>query len=97
MADVLTGSEGLDWFLFNVDGDGDAARKDKATDLSNREVYSDADLEFIGAPDRPPWPVQPAARWGRRTLRSPWGRQVRSDGNTPEAPPGCVFAQNTKH
>ena len=31
-ADVLTGSSGQDWFIFNMDGDGGV--KDKATDLS---------------------------------------------------------------
>jgi Ca2+-binding RTX toxin-like protein len=46
--DVLTGSAGQDWFLFNVDGDGDAKKKDKATDLSATEFA--ADLDFITGP-----------------------------------------------
>jgi Ca2+-binding RTX toxin-like protein len=42
--DLLTGSSGLDWFLFNVDGE-DEAKRDKATDLSAQEFASD--LDFI--------------------------------------------------
>src|SRR5205823_4300592 len=41
VVDVLTGDTGLDWFLFNVDGDGDPTKKDKATDLSAQEFASD--------------------------------------------------------
>ena len=44
--DVLTGSAGLDWFLFNQDGDGGA--KDKVTDLSAQEFASD--MDFITGP-----------------------------------------------
>jgi uncharacterized delta-60 repeat protein len=39
-ADVLTGSAGTDWFLFNADGDNQSTR-DKATDLSALEFASD--------------------------------------------------------
>jgi Ca2+-binding RTX toxin-like protein len=42
--DVLTGSEGQDWFFANLDGDNDAA-KDKITDLSAIEFAND--LDFI--------------------------------------------------
>jgi len=45
--DVLTGSAGQDWFLFNADGDNDAA-KDKATDLHASEF--DSDIDFINGP-----------------------------------------------
>jgi Ca2+-binding RTX toxin-like protein len=48
VADVLTGDTGLDWFLFNVDGDGDAKKKDKVTDLTAQEFASD--LDFITGP-----------------------------------------------
>jgi Ca2+-binding RTX toxin-like protein len=44
--DILTGSEGMDWFLFNADGDGDPTTKDKATDLRVGEFFSESDLEF---------------------------------------------------
>lgn len=43
-ADVLTGSAGQDWFLFNADGDNQA-KKDKVTDLSAAEFADD--LDFI--------------------------------------------------
>jgi len=43
--DTLTGSAGLDWFLFNFDGDADPKKRDKATDLSASEFASD--LDFI--------------------------------------------------
>lgn len=46
--DTLTGDLGLDWFLFNVDGDGDPKKKDKATDLSAAEFADD--LDFINGP-----------------------------------------------
>ncbi len=42
--DVLTGEGGLDWFLFNADGDNEA-RKDKVTDLGAAEFADD--LDFI--------------------------------------------------
>lgn len=45
VVDVLTGDTGQDWFLFNVDGDGDPTKKDKVTDLSAQEFA--ADLDFI--------------------------------------------------
>ena len=45
--DVLTGSAGQDWFLFNADGDNNAA-KDKATDLHASEFASD--IDFINGP-----------------------------------------------
>ncbi len=41
--DILTGSAGQDWFLFNADGDNNAA-KDKATDLHASEFGSDIDF-----------------------------------------------------
>jgi Ca2+-binding RTX toxin-like protein len=43
-ADVLTGSAGQDWFLFDVEGDS-STRKDKASDLS-AVAFAD-DLDFI--------------------------------------------------
>ena len=46
--DVLTGSAGQDWFLFNVDGDGDTKKKDKVTDLSASEFATD--IDFITGP-----------------------------------------------
>lgn len=45
--DMLTGSSGTDWFLFNKDGDGGV--KDKATDLSTFEALYAQDLDFIYA------------------------------------------------
>jgi len=42
--DVLTGSSGQDWFLFNQDGENNSV-KDKVTDLSATEFA--ADLDFI--------------------------------------------------
>ena len=42
--DVLTGDGGLDWFLFNADGDNEA-KKDKVTDLNAAEFADD--LDFI--------------------------------------------------
>src|SRR4051794_23153027 len=44
--DILTGSAGQDWFLFNADGD--ARKKDKVTDLSAAEFA--VDLDFTLAP-----------------------------------------------
>ncbi|WP_406696632.1 YDG domain-containing protein [Singulisphaera sp. Ch08] len=42
--DVLTGSAGLDWFLFDVDGDGNKKKKDKANDLASAsEIGTDVD------------------------------------------------------
>ncbi len=43
--DVLTGSSGQDWFLFN--DDGDPANKDKVTDMSTFEQMFAEDLDFI--------------------------------------------------
>jgi Ca2+-binding RTX toxin-like protein len=43
--DVLTGSAGIDWFLLNLDGDGNNSIKDKITDLSAAEFAND--LDFI--------------------------------------------------
>lgn len=43
-ADTLTGDQGLDWFLFNADGEN-GSKKDKATDLSAAEFADD--LDFI--------------------------------------------------
>jgi Ca2+-binding RTX toxin-like protein len=43
-ADVLTGSQGQDWFIFN----NDSLVQDKATDLKSGE-FSDEDLAFIGS------------------------------------------------
>ena len=40
--DVLTGSSGLDWFLFNADGEN-GTKKDKVTDLSGADFASDLD------------------------------------------------------
>ena len=45
--DVLTGSEGNDWFLFNRDGDGGV--KDKATDLSVFEALYALDLDWLNS------------------------------------------------
>jgi parallel beta-helix repeat protein len=44
-ADVLTGSSGSDWFLFNRDGDGGV--KDKATDLSTFESSYAEDIDWL--------------------------------------------------
>jgi Ca2+-binding RTX toxin-like protein len=41
--DVLTGSSGQDWFLFNADGDNDALR-DLITDLHAQEFANDIDF-----------------------------------------------------
>lgn len=46
VGDILTGSAGLDRFLFNIDGDNGV--KDKVTDL-NAQEFAD-DLDFIFAP-----------------------------------------------
>jgi len=43
--DVLTGSSGSDWFLFNRDGDGGV--KDKATDLSTFEASYAEDIDWL--------------------------------------------------
>ena len=43
--DVLTGSDGNDWFLFNRDGDGGV--KDKVTDLSVFEALYALDLDWL--------------------------------------------------
>ncbi len=40
--DVLAGDQGLDWFLFNQDGDGGS--KDRVTDLASGEVPTDIDI-----------------------------------------------------
>jgi Ca2+-binding RTX toxin-like protein len=40
--DILTGSSGQDWFLFNQDGDG--GRRDRITDLSASEFANDIDF-----------------------------------------------------
>ena len=45
VVDVLTGSDGTDWFFVNLDGDGDDRKKDKVTDLSAAEYVDD--LDFI--------------------------------------------------
>jgi Ca2+-binding RTX toxin-like protein len=45
-ADVMTGSSGQDWFIFNEDGDGGVT--DRLTDLSAQEFAND--IDFIGAP-----------------------------------------------
>lgn len=42
--DLLTGSSGQDWFLFNADGE-DGSKKDKVTDLKADEFA--LDLDFI--------------------------------------------------
>lgn len=42
---VLTGSDGNDWFLFNRDGDG--GFKDKVTDLSTFEALYALDLDWL--------------------------------------------------
>lgn len=44
-ADVLTGCEGQDWFLF--DQDGDSGVKDKATDMKTFESLFAEDIDFI--------------------------------------------------
>ena len=43
--DHLTGGNGQDWFVANLDGDGDKDQKDKVTDLSAVEFADD--LDFI--------------------------------------------------
>jgi Ca2+-binding RTX toxin-like protein len=43
--DVLTGSQGMDWFLFNTDGEN-RTQKDKATDLHAAEYAADLDWIF---------------------------------------------------
>ena len=43
--DLLTGSSGQDWFLFNADGEG-GSKKDKATDLMADEFALDLDFIF---------------------------------------------------
>ena len=43
--DVLTGSAGVDWYLFNEDGDGGVA--DRVTDMSTFESLFAADIDFI--------------------------------------------------
>ncbi len=48
--DVLTGSSGQDWFLFNEDGDGDPTKKDKVTDMSTFEQLFAEDIDFIYGP-----------------------------------------------
>ena len=45
--DVLTGSSGQDWFLFNNDGNG---VQDRATDLSTFEAEFAEDMDFITGP-----------------------------------------------
>jgi hypothetical protein len=40
--DVLTGEGGLDWFIFNRDGDG--GTRDEATDVHSNEVRTDIDI-----------------------------------------------------
>lgn len=46
--DVLTGSSGNDWFIFNKDGDGGV--KDKATDMSTFEALFALDVDWINQP-----------------------------------------------
>ncbi|WP_406699643.1 PKD domain-containing protein [Singulisphaera sp. Ch08] len=41
--DVLVGSAGLDWFIFNLDGDGNNKKKDKASDRTGLEIETDID------------------------------------------------------
>jgi Ca2+-binding RTX toxin-like protein len=43
-ADILTGSSGQDWFIFNAAGPG---TRDKATDLIVGESFTDLDIAFI--------------------------------------------------
>ena len=45
--DVLTGSNGDDWFLFNKDGDGGV--KDKATDMTTFESHSFEDIDWLSS------------------------------------------------
>ena len=47
-ADVLTGSEGQDWFLFNQDGDG--GDTDRATDMKTFESMFAEDIDFFTGP-----------------------------------------------
>jgi uncharacterized delta-60 repeat protein len=42
--DVLTGNAGLDWFLFNADGDGFEPDRDVASDLRSNELLLDIDI-----------------------------------------------------
>lgn len=48
-ADMLTGSSGDDWFLFNQDGD-DGTAKDKVTDLTTFAQMFAQDIDFISTP-----------------------------------------------
>ena len=43
--DILTGSSGNDWFLFNQDGDG--GTRDRVTDMSTFESMFADDIDFI--------------------------------------------------
>ena len=45
--DILTGSSGADWFLFNRDGDGSWRNKDWVTDMSTFESMYAQDIDFI--------------------------------------------------
>jgi Ca2+-binding RTX toxin-like protein len=46
-ADVLTGSSGQDWFLFNNDGDGGIT--DAVTDLHTFEAMFASDIDFLNS------------------------------------------------
>lgn len=47
--DLLTGDDGRDWFLFNIDGDGDRKEQDRVTDVSDAELATDLDFINGGA------------------------------------------------
>jgi uncharacterized delta-60 repeat protein len=47
--DVLTGSSGSDWFLFNWDGDCNSVSRDKATDMHLFEALFAEDIDFINS------------------------------------------------
>ena len=42
--DSLTGDAGLDWFLLNLDGDGDPTKRDRVTDKRASEAATDINL-----------------------------------------------------
>lgn len=46
--ELLTGSEGQDWFLFNHDSDGGVT--DRATDMKTFEAMFAEDIDFITGP-----------------------------------------------
>lgn len=49
-SDILTGSQGQDWLLFNLNLDDPNGVKDKATDMSTFEALFALDIDFITGP-----------------------------------------------